>query len=45
LDKLAEYEEQLDKLVERVADGDLSEELFGKLSARLERKIAALNPE
>jgi hypothetical protein len=45
LDKLAEYEEQLDKLVERVADGDLSEELFGKLSARLERKIAALSPE
>lgn len=41
-DQLASFERQLDDLVERLSEGKISEETFGKLSARLEAKIAAL---
>jgi hypothetical protein len=37
---VAELERQLDALVERLADGKISEETFKKLSERLEAKIA-----
>ena len=36
---IARVEEQLDKLVERLAMGEISEDLFNKLAARLEAKL------
>lgn len=39
---LASLTSQLDKLTERLADGEISEALYMKLSERLEQRIAAL---
>lgn len=39
---LADYERQLDQLTDRLAAGQISEDTYQKLSARLEQKINAL---
>ncbi len=41
-DTRAELERQLDALTQRLADGQLSEELYQKLAARLEARLAGL---
>ncbi|MFH1466283.1 MAG: SPFH domain-containing protein [Pseudomonadota bacterium] len=40
--RIASIEEQIDKLVERLAMGEISEDLYNKLVARLEAKLAQL---
>ncbi len=40
--KIAQLEEQLDKLTDRLADGEISEAMYEKLSTRIEARLAAL---
>ncbi len=40
--KIAQLETQLDKLVDRLADGEISESMYEKLSARIEERLAGL---
>lgn len=39
---LADYERQLDQLTDRLASGQISEDMYKKLAERIERKIAEL---
>ena len=41
-ERIAELEGQIDKLVERLSNGEISEDNFNKLNARLEARIAAI---